>query len=439
VARRASDNTTIKDLGDGLVLRRARPEDGERLAEFNRTIHANGDPPEWLMSWVRDLMSGRHPTFRPEDFTIVEHTNTAQVVSSLNLISQKWLYGGIEFGVGRPELVGTLPAYRKRGLVRAQFDVIHEWSRQRGELVQAITGIPCFYRQFGYDMALDLDTSRGLPISAVPELRKGEKEPFRLRPMKEADLTFVTQVYRDGMKRYLLSCVRDRTMWRYDLTGRTMKDQPRVIEDAGGKRVGLLVHFGRLWGDTLNTVVYELRPGVNWLRATPSVVRYLAKAGGEYAAKAEKKLHWLRFALGTEHPSYQASPLDRVRTDRGWAFYMRVPDLPAFLRHIAPALEARLAESVAVGHTGELKLSFYRSGVRMALKKGKLSRVEDWAPDGNASAGFPCLTFLQLLFGFRSLEELQHAYADCTVNGNEPWVLLTALFPKKASQVWPLQ
>jgi hypothetical protein len=429
----------MRDLGDGLILRRAEPADTERLAEFNKAVHEDGDPPELLMSWVRDLMSGRHPTFKPEDFTIVEDTGSGQIVSSLNLISQKWLYGGIEFGVGRPELVGTLPAYRKRGLVRAQFDVIHEWSRQRGELVQAITGIPYFYRQFGYDMALDLDTSRGLPVSAVPELKRGEKEPFRLRPVKEADLTFVTETYRDGMKRYLLSCVRDRTMWRYDLTGRTMKDQLRVIEHGGGKRVGFLVHFGRRWGDTLNTAVYELRPGVNWLRATPSVVRYLAKVGGEYAAKAEKKLQWLRFGLGTEHPSYQASPLDRVRTDRGWAFYMRVPGLPAFLRHIAPVLQARLAESVAVGHTGELKLSFYRSGLRLELRKGKLARVEAWEPDGSASAGFPNLTFLQLLFGFRSLEELQHAYMDCTVNGNEPWVLLTTLFPKKASQVWPLQ
>ena len=36
--------------------------------------------------------------------------------------------------VGRPEAVGTRPEYRRRGLVRAQFEVIHAWSAERGEL-----------------------------------------------------------------------------------------------------------------------------------------------------------------------------------------------------------------------------------------------------------------------------------------------------------------
>ena len=60
----------------------------------------------------------------------------------MNLISQTWAYEGIPFEVGRPELVGTLPEYRNRGLVRAQFEEVHRWSAARGELVQGITGIP---------------------------------------------------------------------------------------------------------------------------------------------------------------------------------------------------------------------------------------------------------------------------------------------------------
>jgi len=441
VARSTDGKAIISDLGDGLILRRSRRADTARLAEFNATIHARGDQQEarWLGSWVRDLMSGKHPTFQPEDFTIVEDSSTGRIVSSLNLISQRWRYDGIEFGVGRPELVGTLPEYRKRGLVRAQFDVIHEWSAQRGELAQAITGIPYFYRQFGYDMALDLDYAPRLPIAQVPELGKGEKEPVVVRPAVESDLGFITQICREGMARYLLSAVRDRELWRYGLAGKKIKEQFRVIEDAGGRRIGFLVHAGQIHHDNISASVYELRPGVSWLKVTPSVTRYLAKTGRGYAAKAKKELHWLRLNLGAEHPAYQAAPLDRARHERGWAFYIRVPDLPAFLRRIAPVLEARLAQSIAVGHTGELKLSFYRSGLRLVLKKGRLSKVEDWRPGDGPSASFPNLIFLQLLFGFRSLEELQHAYADCTVRGNEAKVLLDTLFPKKASQVWPVE
>ena len=71
------------------------------------------------------------------------------------LISQTWTYDGIAFGVGRPELVGTAPAYRRRGLVRTQFEVLHQRSAERHERLQAITGIPWYYRQFGYEMALN--------------------------------------------------------------------------------------------------------------------------------------------------------------------------------------------------------------------------------------------------------------------------------------------
>ena len=62
--------------------------------------------------------------------------------------------------VGRPELVGTLPEFRNRGLIRAQMDILHQWSAERGQPVQAITGIPFFYRQFGYEMALPLQGGR---------------------------------------------------------------------------------------------------------------------------------------------------------------------------------------------------------------------------------------------------------------------------------------
>ena len=100
------------------------------------------EPDERVGTWTSDLLSGSHPTFSVDDFTIIEDTTTGKIVSSMNLISQTWSYAGVPIKVGRPELVATDPAYRNRGLVKIQFDAIHEWSRQRGELLQGITGIP---------------------------------------------------------------------------------------------------------------------------------------------------------------------------------------------------------------------------------------------------------------------------------------------------------
>ncbi len=53
--------------------------------------------------------------------------------------------------------------------------------------------------------------------------------------------------------------------------------------------------------------------------------------------------------------------------------------------------------------------------------------------EGNAA--FPDLSFLQLVFGYRTFEELEQSYADCTYNNDETRVLLNTLFPKKASSV----
>ena len=53
-------------------------------------------------------------------------------------------------------------------------------------------------------------------------------------------------------------------------------------------------------------------------------------------------------------------------------------------------------------------------------------------------AMFPGLTFLQLLFGFRSLEALEAAFPDCVVRTNEARALLNALFSRTPSDVWPV-
>ena len=139
----------IRDLGDGLILRRGSPADADALADINSRMHSDNGPDEpdaSVDAWIRDLAAGTHPTTNAADFTVVEETATGRIVSTLCLISQTWTYAGVEFGAGRPELICTLPEYRRRGLVRIQMDEVHKWSAERGHLMQFITGIPYFYR-----------------------------------------------------------------------------------------------------------------------------------------------------------------------------------------------------------------------------------------------------------------------------------------------------
>jgi hypothetical protein len=438
--------TFIRDLGDGLILRRSTPADAEKLGDFNARIHTDTEEPDpRLAAWTRDLLERPHPTFGTGDFTIIEEQATGHIVSSLNHISQTWAYEGIPMKVGRPELVGTLPEFRNRGLVRIQFEEIHRWSLERGEMVQAITGIPYFYRMFGYEMAMDLEGMRSGFEMNLPKLEEGQSEPYRVRATTEADIPFLMEVSAHAAKRSLVVAVRDKALWRYELNGKSEKNVNRwaweIIERAeNGEAVGFLAHPWFSWGVSVPAQMVELKPGISWLDVTPSVVRWLWELGRTVCESEGKTRSAFTFALGGSHPVYEVlrDSLPHVREPYTW--YLRVPDLPVFIRHIAPVLERRLEESLIPGVTGEIKLNFYSNSLRLAFERGKLTAAEPWLPDAKhgGDIALPNLTFLQILFGHRTLDELKKSYADCWWDNDRARVLVSTLFPRKPSQFLPI-
>ncbi|MHB9032825.1 MAG: GNAT family N-acetyltransferase [Anaerolineae bacterium] len=437
----------IRDLGDGLVLRKATLADADALAQFDGCIHRNENQPlnPGIVALVNDMAGRPHPTMAVGDFTIVEDVRCKRIVSSLCLINQTWTYAGIPFGVGRPELVGTDPDYRNRGLIRAQFEEIHRWSAERGQVLQGITGIPYYYRQFGYEYALPLGGGRTGAVFEVPALKAGISEPFRMRPAKIEDVPFLQDVYNLGCKRSLVSCVRDEQVWRYDIEGRSEKsfsrEQVVVVETADGQPVGALAHAPHVEHGGLAIHSLEVSEGVSWLEVAPSILRYLKWYGEkDIAAKGNGVYNHYGFWLGTEHPFFNAAGrlLPNHVPDYGW--YIRVPDVPGFLKLITPALEQRLAASNACGYTGDIQLSFYRSGLCLGFAKGKLN-IRSWTPTTRdwGSARFPNLTFLQLLLGYRALAELQYAFPDCNGGNDETQLVLNTLFPRQYSAILTIE
>lgn len=453
------DSGDSKDLGCGLILRRARREDAEAVAEFNARIHFSPggpfeqrEPHRGIAAGTRDLMSGDHPTCDASDFVLVEDTATRSVVSSSCLIQQRFSYEGVEFDAGLPELVGTHPDYRRRGLVREQFEVLHRWSKQRGYLMQAIWGIPHYYRRFGYEMAVYIDRGRRVYVQDVPGERshpdggEGSSRSYRLRPAAASDARFMADLDRRRRGRYLLTASRDERFWRYEVARRDPASDEAlrawIVEDATGEPAGYVCHLREYQDGSMQVEGYELADGVSWLETTPFVLRELAEVGHKRASSGEKPAS-LTFELGERHPLYEVvlePPLYRLDRRDHYSFYVRVPDLPVFLRHTAPVFEQRLAASVAAGHTGELKLSFYGGGLFLKLERGRLGKIEDWSATerDQGDAAFPDLTFLQLLFGYRSLEELDFAFADCSPGEGDARVLLGALFPRRPSDLWPV-
>jgi GNAT superfamily N-acetyltransferase len=439
-----------RSLGDELVLRLATPDDAQALAELNAHILLDEDePPELVAVWTKDLLSGRHPTTSAADFTLVENTRTGAIVSSACLIPQVWAYEDIPFPVGRLELVGTDPDFRRQGLARAVFAILHDLSAAYGHLVQGVTGIPWFYRQFGYEYALVLGGSRDLHVDDVPELEDSQPEPYQIRRATEADIPALRRLYQRQCAGKLVTTVIDEARWRYDLSGHSpgsnVEYRAYCILDDRGCVVGYYSAPPRLWGSRIGVWELAVDDDVSLHTALPSVLRALQALGEAYAAQPgpeKKSLSAIRLSLGQEHPAYQALAAKLTQARRPYAWYIRVPDLPAFVRHIAPVLERRLADSVMRGYTGQLNINFYRGGLSLVFEKGQLSSAENWQAPLHSDqhwkgASFPPLTFLQLLFGYRSLDELQAAFPDCWAS-EEPGLLLNALFPKRTSWALPL-
>ena len=434
---------------DGLVVRWSRPDDVERVvALYAFVFRRNAEAPlnAHIPNWTRDMFSGRHPLIRPRDFAVVEDPRTQTIVASTCLLGYTAEYDGIPFAFGRPEVVATLPEYRNRGLIRALFALIHARSEARGDLVQGITGIPYYYRQFGYEYALSLEIRTTIYFPAIPELKQDTPEPYVLREASVEDIPTIQRMERREQAGALVTTPVGEDYWRWILTG-MHPDAPErwrvlLIADANGRAVGYVRLMPRRWspevvvhglsvdeGVALTGVVPSLLRGVRGLAETIRPVRPETPPAGAVTLLVRDG-HPVREALGD------------IRVVTGpypYPWYIRVPDLPRFVSLLTPALERRLAASAQAGYTGELTLDCYRGGLRLVFDAGRLTTVDEWQRPAwdEGKAGCPRLVFLQLLFGHRSLHELRTIYPDVWAEG-DAGPLLDVLFPKRPSCLIPL-
>jgi GNAT superfamily N-acetyltransferase len=430
-----------RELGDGLMLRSARYDDGAELVDFNATMHADaGLPGSTLAEWTRDLFETPHPTFRIErDVTVVEDTGSGRIVSALFLIPQVWSYAGVPLRAGQPELIATHPDYRRRGLVRAQFEVIHEWSRAGGQLWQFIAGIAWYYRQFGYTYAVDLPPRPILWLGATPSL----STEFSLRTATHNDVAFLAELEAQAPSGTTLGPLRGRDGFTLELArrpGGLLACEILVIETTTERAsVGYIAYQRRLNDGLVSLRAFELRRGTSWLGPTAAVVAHLHRFVGDHPDGPGRGV---RFALPAGHPAARCASTQLGSAPPGtYGLYIRVPEVIDFLRAIARALEERLAASPAVAWTGELRIDMYRGGLRFRFDGGRLAEIEPWAPPaGNSESTVDASVqrddFLQLLFGNRTIQELERTTADCLLNTDAGALLLDVLFPPMPTSTW---
>jgi predicted N-acetyltransferase YhbS len=409
-----------RELEGGLILRCVRDErDVERYVAAIAAVNGEAE------SRMADRLLRRHPETRYDDFLLVEDPGTGEVVSTTCLLPWRCRYDEVVLDVAMLEMVGTNPAYRHRGLIRAQIERFHRWVSERGYDLSIIQGIPYYYRQYGYAYALDHWAYDSLPSWRIPDRRGDALDRYRLRPATIDDAPTLTRLYQDSTAGLQLYALRDAAYWRFLLQWAGLG--VRIVEDTKqGRAVGYLCSMERKEGQRIT--VSESHVASH--RAAMAVLRQLkAETAGEIrlGGSATGTLARIGRSLGsTAKPAYQ--------------WLLRIPDVNRFLSKIGPVMERRLAASDCAGLSADLCINLFRQAHVLRFRAGLLAEVER-AGFVDASMGteggdlnIPPDAFLRLGLGYRDLDELHDAWPDIVVKA-ESRHLLDVLFPRMASFV----
>jgi hypothetical protein len=445
--RNSAASVIVKPLGGSLLLREVFKEDIEKISDFFVRVFAEDEgikPDLRIKHWTQDLIRLDDDPQRKRFGFLVEKEDTAEIVSALLAIPQIWTYDGIRIPVGRPEPVATDKGYRNRGLVRALFQEFHETSAEYGDLMQAISGIPWFYRQFGYEMAVELAGSRSGFITQVEAAEKEKLAGISVRQAQPEDIPFLAELYGTSASRYLIHCPLDENWWEKELVHKHLDNLEKtgifLLMSPAGEPVGFFIVSRELSDKGVFIRYVEVKPGENWREYLPYVITESWKFGEKITKETGGEFNRFILGLGSQHPAYQAAAEYIPMARRPYNWYIRVPDLVKFITHISAALERNLARSPFSGFTGTIDFSFYRNGLNLTFQEGRFIKAEntDASVWHKADVCFPDLTFLQLMLGYRSGSELLSMFVDCRIS--EKFLpVMDALFPKKQSLILPVE
>jgi hypothetical protein len=430
-------------LKDGYILRWGTDADRASLEQLYGTVfgeeHETGFN-HHVVNYVNGLLSGNHPLCSPDDVAVVTEPN-GRVVAATILMRMNMEYAGTYLHGGRPEIVASYAEVRNRGFVRKIFGLIHARSEQRGDVFQGITGIPYYYKQFGYEYAVTLGGSVSVPASAIP-VAPMDEDPFSIRPAQHDDIMQLQMLYERERSRMherlpMLATSRiDARYWRWAISGSQSHEpwKPYMIINRAGEVVGS-VGLARIRGiDDMAMMFCNTEPHIRLADVYPSLLRAVFAAAQHVPTwdSRTKPCTGVRLVLGVGHPFYAlVAQLPNV-AHPPYAWYIRVADLVSFVGCISAVLEKRLSQSVYAGYSGNILFDFYRGGLQLTIQNGRIS-AQIWPGTPGAHAAYPPNVFLQQLFGIHSksllvrtwtcaqVENMHNCWEFCSPSRRRGW------------------
>lgn len=412
-------------LADGLVLRAGRDEDRDDIVALNVAAHG-----------ASEAGAVRHLLKRPEQWAVVVDPDRGdRVVSTCVLLEHEARYGSVPFALGQIEYVATDPDYRRRGLVRAQFDALHARSAALGQLMTLVTGIPYFYRRLGYQYGLQYPRRYRLVDRLL-----ADTGPWIVGPATADDIDDLERLHAQGHQAADLVALRPRADWEW------------LVRDAAGhgeelfvaRREGRVEGFGRVqrYPDSVMERAEMYEAAADSVGAARALLVYARDGARGDAGGSDPPRH-----LGhgpdlaiVDRPGTPFSVALRASGEPSQdylAIYTRIPDPVAFLRHVRPVLAQRLAGSPFAGECGSVVVSLYDRSITIAYERGAVGAIE-WGPaiedpfeEGHAGVAPDALDALVLgRFGAAGLDALVD---DVMLGRDLP--LLDVLFPPMRADV----
>jgi hypothetical protein len=402
-------------LGDNLTLKSvANENDVERVAAFNGHIH--GEPVEGM---TRELVL-QHPTTHPEQWLFVEDTTTNTVVSALCLLPWQWRYENVVIKSAEMGIVGTLEAYRRRGLMRKLNKRFLELMDEGGYDLSQIQGIPYIYRLLGYEYAIPLEGGYEVQLHHIDDTLTTPETTFR--PATMDDIPTLMALYDDAMASLSISTMRTLDEWRYLLGAgqKTETASDTFIAEREGKITGYysVAQYG--FGSSL---IINEASSLDYL-SIDAVLQH-SKA---LAMSREKPA--IRLNLAASHPFMQVAK-SRGAHDMGtYAWQIAIPNVARFLNTLAPLFEKRIANSPFANLTAKYVINLYRASYTLVFEQGKVISITD-SGFGNEGGDIflPPQLLAPLALGHHTKDTLSAMYPDVSTSPNTAH-LTDVLFPK---------
>jgi hypothetical protein len=260
-------------------------------------------------------------------------------------------------------------------------------------------------------------------LEKVPEY----KVSHEIRPFSSHDIPRADQLLRKTREKFYVHSVRDEGVWKmqqetgmvaeYEFEGYAVEEKEEMI-----------AHFRTSYNAEEKQLLLREITDVDEACAR-SILGFLKGMGAQHILETLAATISCQESF-TEH----MVALGGTKSVRPYSWQLRVMDYVKLFSEMKPLFEQRLARSTYRHLTETVNFNFYRFTIQMTFEDGVITNVQYLDTGEDRSIRSSPLVFTQLLFGFRSREELETIFPDFTIRPSHKY-LVDVLFPKMPSYI----